>query len=60
MCVPLIKLQSVSGKLFSTIVIQVCVPATDAKEAEVDWFYEDLQDLLKLTPKRDPFHHRGL
>ena len=34
-------------------VIQVCAPTTDAKEAEVEWFCEDLQDLLKLTPKKD-------
>ena len=34
-------------------VIQVCAPTTDAKEAEVEWFCEDLQDLLELTPKKD-------
>ena len=34
------------------MVIQVCAPTTDAKEAEVEQFYEDLQDLLELTPKR--------
>ena len=39
------------GKLFSITVVQVCVPATNAEEAE--WFYEDLQDLLELTPKKD-------
>ena len=44
------------GKPFNIRVIQVCVPTTDAKEAEVEWFYEDLQDLLELTPKKDvPF-----
>ena len=44
------------GKPFSTTVIQVYAPATNAKEAEVEWFYEDLQDLLELTPKKDvPF-----
>ena len=44
------------GKPFSTTVIQVCAPATNAEEAEVEWFYEDLQDLLELTPKKDvPF-----
>ena len=42
------------------MVIQVCVPTTDAEEAEGDWFCEDLQDLLELTPTKDPFHHRGL
>ena len=40
-------------------VIQVCAPASNAEEAER--FYEDLQDLLELTPpKRCPFHYRGL
>ena len=34
-------------------VIQVCAPTTNAKEAEVEWFCEDLQDLLELTPKKD-------
>ena len=33
------------GKPFNILVIQVYAPITDAKEAEVDWFYEDLQDL---------------
>ena len=36
------------------------VPATDAKEAEVEWFYEDLQHLLTNAKKRYPFHHGGL
>ena len=49
------------GKPFNIIVIQVYVPTTDAEEAEVEWFYENLQDLLQLTPKkRCPFHHRRL
>ena len=48
------------GKPFNTTVIQVSAPTTNAKEAEVEWFDEDLQHLLKLTPKRCPFHHRGL
>ena len=44
------------GKPFNITVIQVYVPATNVEEADVDWFYEDLQDLLELTPKRDvPF-----
>ena len=34
-------------------------PTTKAEEAEVEWFYEDLQDLLELPPKSCPFHHRG-
>ena len=35
------------------MVIQVCAPTSNAKEAEVEQFYEDLQDLLELTPKKD-------
>ena len=41
------------GKPFSITVIQVYAPTTNAQEAEVDWFYDDLQDLLELTPKKD-------
>ena len=41
------------GKPFSITVIQVYVPTSNAEEAEVEWFYEDLQDLLELTPKKD-------
>ena len=41
------------GKLFSIMVIQVCALTSNAEEAEVEQFYEDLQDLLELTPKRD-------
>ena len=41
------------GKHFNNLVIQVYTPTTDAEEAEVEWFYEDLQDLLELTPKKD-------
>ena len=33
---------------------------SNAEEAEVEWFYEDLQDLLELRPKRCPLHYRGL
>ena len=40
-------------KLFNIIVIQVYDPTNNAEEAEVEWFYEDLQDLLELTPKKD-------
>ena len=45
------------GKPFNILVIQVYAPTTDAKEAEVNWFYEDLQDPLELTHthKRYPF-----
>ena len=49
------------GKPFYSTVIQVYAPNTNAKEAEVEQFYEDLQDLLELTPKkRCPFYYRGL
>ena len=41
------------GKPFNITVIQVYAPTTNAKEVEVEWFYEDLQDLLQLTPKKD-------
>ena len=41
------------GKPFSITVIQVYVPTRNAEEAEVQWFYEDLQDLLELTPQKD-------
>ena len=41
------------GKSFNITVIQVYAPTSNAEEAEVEWFYEDLQDLLELTPKID-------
>ena len=41
------------GKPFNITVIQVYAPTSNAEEAEVEWFYEDLQDLLELRPKRD-------
>ena len=41
------------SKPFNITVIQVCAPTTNAKEAEVEWLYEDLQDFLGLTPKKD-------
>jgi len=41
------------GKPFNITVIQVYAPTTNAKEAEVEWLYEDLQDLLELTPNKD-------
>ena len=41
------------GKPFDITVIQVYAPTTNAEEAEVEWFYEDLQDLLELIPKQD-------
>ena len=49
------------GKPFNITAIQSYAPTSNAEEAEVEWFYEDLQDLLELTPlKWCPFHHRGL
>ena len=41
------------GKPFNITVNQVYAPTNNAEEAEVGWFYEDLQDLLELTPKKD-------
>ena len=49
------------GKPFNIRVIQVYVPTSNTEEAEIERFYEDLQDLLELTPpKRHPFHYRVL
>ena len=49
------------GKLFNITVIQVYALTSNAEEAEVERFYEDLQDLLELIPpKKCPFHYRGL
>ena len=49
------------GKPFNITVIQVYAPTSNAEEAEIEWFYENLQDFLELTPqKRCPFHYRGL
>ena len=41
------------GKPFNITVIQAYAPTSNAEEAEVEWFYEDLQDLLELTPQKD-------
>ena len=41
------------GKSFSITVIQAYAPTSNAEEAEIERFYEDLQDLLELTPKKD-------
>ena len=41
------------GKSFNITVIQVYAPTSNTEEAEVEWFYEDLQDLLELTPQKD-------
>src|SRR5574337_4514 len=49
------------GKPFNITVIQVYAPTSNAEEAEVEQFHEDLQEILELTPKkRCPFHYRGL
>ena len=41
------------GKPFNITVIHVYAPTSNAEEAEVEWFYEDLQDFLELTPQKD-------
>ena len=43
----------VQVKPFNITVIQVYAPTSNTEETEVEWFYEDLQDLLELTPKKD-------
>ena len=49
------------GKPFNITVIQVYAPTSNGEEAEGEWFYEDLQELLEqTTQKRCPFHYRGL
>ena len=47
------------GRPFNITVIQVYAPTNNAEEAEVEWFYEDLQDLLELTPQNDVFFITG-
>ena len=47
------------GKPFNITVIQAYAPTSNAEEAEVEWFYEDLQGLLELTPKKMPFSLQG-
>ena len=46
------------GKPFNISIIQAYAPTSNAEEAEVEWFYEDLQDLLELTLQKYPFHYR--
>ena len=48
------------GKPFNITVIQVYAPTTNAEEVEVEWFYEDLQDILELTCKKDVLFIIGL
>ena len=43
------------GKLFNITVTQVYDPTSNSEESEVVWFYEDLQDLIELTPQKDVF-----
>ena len=47
------------GNAFNIIVIQVYAPTSNAEEAEVEWFYENLQDLLERTPKKDVLFIKG-
>ena len=59
-------LVTLQGTSFNITVIQVYAPTTSAEEAEVDQFYENLEDLLEVThththkKKKSPFHQRGL
>ena len=46
-------------KLFNITVIQVYAPTSNAEEAEVEWFYEDLQNLLEVTPQKHAFFSYG-
>ena len=41
------------GRSFNITAIQVYIPTTNAEEAEIEWLYDDLQDLLQLTPPKD-------
>ena len=47
------------GKPFNITIIQVYAPTSNAEEAESEWFYEDLQDLVELTPKKDVLFIKG-
>ena len=49
----------VLGKPFNITIIQLYAPASNAEEAEVEWFYEDLQGLRELTPKKDVLFIKG-
>ena len=55
------RMISDQGKPFNIMIIQVYALISNAEEADIEWFYEDLQDILELTPpKRYLFHYRGL
>ena len=47
------------GKPFNITVIQIYASTSNGEEAEVEWFYEDLQDLIELTPKKMSFSLKG-
>jgi len=47
------------GKPFNITAIQLYAPTANAEEAEEEWFYEDLQDLLELTTKKRSFSSQG-
>ena len=47
------------GKLFNITVIQVYAPTSNTEEAKIEWFYEDLQNLLELTPRKDVYFIMG-
>ena len=47
------------GRPFNITVIQVYAPTSNTEEAEVEWFYEDLQDILELTPQKDVLFFMG-
>ena len=47
------------GKPFNITVIWVYAPTSNAEEADVEWFYENLQDLLELTPQKDVIFFKG-
>ena len=47
------------GKPFNMTIIQAYAPTSNAEEAEVEWLYEDLQDVLELAPKKDVLFIRG-
>ena len=48
------------GKQFNITVVQAYTPTSNTEEAEVEWLYEDLQDLLELTPKKDVIIGTGM
>ena len=50
---------SFQGKPFNITVIQVYAPTNNAEEVEVEWFHEDLQDLLELVPQKDALFYIG-